>query len=296
MNLMRKKPKTWLLLKGILLFVLAVCSALMSLQANPFDADWLNDFVNGLGPLYIIVTSATIMFVIDSISVIDAPEEITYEGFRCLVAAFNEIVSCKLQRFTSARSVGGFSRCLIATQPNDQLKEIVTQIFNIFRNVSGLNVKVSLAEKKPDGGIRIICLAPHSHSTVLKNKSPLNGTFIDSIFDGKSFDSIPDLKANFKNRLKPYYYINNKPSDGSIIGFPIFEPDSEEVQCVLTVKSEDKIFDVKSEKMYGQLLKMFVVRIQLERALIDIRAGYVECSNQRSGPKKRASSLQVKGV
>jgi transcriptional regulator with GAF, ATPase, and Fis domain len=199
------------------------------------------------------------------------------------VTALNEIVGAKLERFSKANTGVVSPVCLEVTKPEDQIKEIVTQIHNAIKFLSECDsIKVALAEIKEGKLSGTIYCAPRSHFTSSDDEQ-LNGeTFFEKTLQLKKFNFIEDLEENFSSKKKKTYkYADGLPAVGSIIGFPIFKTGtSGKVRFILTIKSDEKIFGQNSEIIYGAVLRMFFSRIQLERQLIEIRQKYATCATR----------------
>jgi hypothetical protein len=283
----KTQPKWWFLLKSVLMALTAfLIAASRYTGADPKEDLLLIQLIqylnSGWTPLVLLGATPLIVFIFDGIVLlIDSfSKKISYESYKAIVTAFNDIVGYKLKRFSNPKINPNEPFCMAITQPELQIEEITQQIYNTVRFLLNTDeIKIVLAEVSAGKILQSFVCAPKSHMPSL-SEADFDGTsFIESVVESSRFEYIEDLEKNFETKEKKYKYVDGEADKGSIVGFPIKKPAKTQIDYVLTIKSTDNIFDKSSEKKIGKILNMFFIRIQLERRLMDIKVKYSNCSN-----------------
>jgi hypothetical protein len=283
----KNHPKAWFSLKALLLAIVTALLGVDKLSPDPADQPKLSVIVSffssGLVPLILLIATPMIIIIFDLIVLLldNFDKKISYESYKSIVTAFNQIVGYKLDRFIKSKVKTNEPYCLTVTQPELQIEEITQQIYNTVRYLVGSKeIKVVLAEVENRQITKISCYAPKGHFPDI-NSNSFEGTFLEWILHIGRFDCIEDLEKNFTcntKKRKPYRYSHNNVESGSIMGFPIKKPNGNgSFQFVITIKSDECVFSKSSKDRICKVIEMFVVRIQLEKQLQTVRNQYIKC-------------------
>jgi hypothetical protein len=210
---------------------------------------------------------------------LDGPELMT------VLTSINKFVAQKLRRFGTLaadlerkpleerRKADIFEAI---TQPQAQILEILVQIHLVLQVLTkDESLKVVLVELNCDPRLepRYECCSPVDKppaSALLKDL--WKKSFFSEVAKADSPKTISDLKKEMKKSAKTRQAFaptrNDKEYEGSIIGYPLYNPFLERVTHVLTIRSADTDrMNNKFDRKYSKCLEFFFTRIHLEHSL-----------------------------
>jgi hypothetical protein len=202
-------------------------------------------------------------------------------SYERVVDSINHIVGNKSERFSKfLEKVKGTKPTpemvfKAITDPNDQINQILFQIYAIFRMLLDVSeLTVVLVKVENEKAMEYVKYMPSDNSPSLDLKTN-KVNFFNYVAKSKSIQVISDINEKYnkpvKNNSMPYAKSYGS-KEGSIIGIPIFDYKNQTVRYVITVKSNDaKVFTKSSVDKYKKIIQTYSKRIALETVLSDIK-------------------------
>ncbi len=213
---------------------------------------------------------------------LDRSKDIGSANVVTVLSAINQFVGQKLQRFGdfARRIKSSASRPTKAeifaeiTQPDYQIQQIITQLYFVVRKLTNdETIKVVLVELASDDGAKnheYACYLPGDRTPSLDLiGAKWNDSFFNLVAKGDHPRLIADIHKHLRKRQsknQKFFPASSENTDqGSIVGFPIFNPFLQRNTHVLTLRSDTpETLGEDFKRAHRKYLEFFFTRIHLE--------------------------------
>lgn len=245
----------------------------------------VTNFVDGWVLLLLLVAPSLISFAFELLERSNAKKHHP-EAPGIFLATINEAVGMKKERFMNHTVEDGSDTFLEITKPEDQIHELIQQLFRATSSTLGPVVDSVVLAKFCESEILKLYHAPRAKPPRLTDEDLMSGkTFFHKVQKTGEDQTIPSLKKLYleqskmskrqlKEKQKFIFSKTDQSSDGSIIGYPI-KLKNGKTEAVLTLYSrQTKIKNMV--KPIEEFIKMYSDRIALELCLNVLKTEHAE--------------------
>lgn len=204
-----------------------------------------------------------------------------------LLKMFNDVVGCKLNRFVAINAKKNTQPCCLSiTKPEDQIIELLEKLHELMKSLYNCDVHIILMEVEQKNFTGQIFSAPRSYVPTGAITKNTKDTFFESVLKKDKQLCISDISSHKNTKSLKFKPNPNGGNDyGSILGFPLKSPSGH--NFVLTMKSEKiDLQKIHEDKNIKEIMKMFSIRLNLERELITVSEKYKLCQQRHLDNKK----------